>query len=304
MKPSSSGDRQRAIEVLRAFVDRKVCVVGERPELHAALEALSVSPLHPSIVHLLVTINGWRCGVPVERLIEACEAWEMDGKPGLDAGLPAPGTAVDVVRDAASPGDLSALEAAIASVPPLPRCLHGKALRDHGGELLEPPCGCRLPAEGDALDLDAIEARANAATPGPWQTMSNRSTLVHVETQPGFAHAAGIPVCSIPKKRAADAAFIADARADVVALVAEVRRLRAASPPIVETGERMQRDARPLAGETFEQAWARMEKQGYQYGEEALEQVRFGWELARAERVTAARIRSLITKAPTGEGTT
>lgn len=27
---------------------------------------------------------------------------------------------------------------------PLPRCEHGKPLRDGGGELLEPPCGCRL----------------------------------------------------------------------------------------------------------------------------------------------------------------
>lgn len=26
---------------------------------------------------------------------------------------------------------------------PLPRCVHGKALRDAGGEALEPPCGCR-----------------------------------------------------------------------------------------------------------------------------------------------------------------
>jgi hypothetical protein len=26
---------------------------------------------------------------------------------------------------------------------PLPRCQHGSALRDHGGEMLEPPCGCR-----------------------------------------------------------------------------------------------------------------------------------------------------------------
>lgn len=26
---------------------------------------------------------------------------------------------------------------------PLPRCQHGHALRDHGGEALYPPCGCR-----------------------------------------------------------------------------------------------------------------------------------------------------------------
>ncbi len=32
--------------------------------------------------------------------------------------------------------------------------------------------------------------------------------------------------------------------------------------------------------ESFEQAWGRMKARGYQYGEDALEQVRFGWELA------------------------
>lgn len=26
---------------------------------------------------------------------------------------------------------------------PLPRCQHGNALKDGGGELLEPSCGCR-----------------------------------------------------------------------------------------------------------------------------------------------------------------
>lgn len=30
---------------------------------------------------------------------------------------------------------------------------------------------------------------------------------------------------------------------------------------------------------TFEQAWAEKEAEGYQYGRDALEQVRFGWEL-------------------------
>lgn len=31
---------------------------------------------------------------------------------------------------------------------------------------------------------------------------------------------------------------------------------------------------------TFEQAWASYEAKGYQYGRDALEQVRFGWEIA------------------------
>ncbi len=45
---------------------------------------------------------------------------------------------------------LDRLKAAIASCPPLPRCEHGQALRDHGGEHLEPPCGCRYKGDSDA----------------------------------------------------------------------------------------------------------------------------------------------------------
>lgn len=39
------------------------------------------------------------------------------------------------------------LAAAVAKTErdhPLPRCDHGKPLRDGAGEALEPPCGCRL----------------------------------------------------------------------------------------------------------------------------------------------------------------
>jgi len=39
--------------------------------------------------------------------------------------------------------------------------------------------------------------------------------------------------------------------------------------------------------ETFEQAWARMEAEGYQYGGDALENVRFGFELARGSKHAA-----------------
>ena len=35
--------------------------------------------------------------------------------------------------------------------------------------------------------------------------------------------------------------------------------------------------------EAFKKAWKRMEAKGYQYGHDALENVRFGWELAREE---------------------
>jgi hypothetical protein len=37
------------------------------------------------------------------------------------------------------------------------------------------------------------------------------------------------------------------------------------------------------APQTFEQAWALKEAEGYQYGEDALEQVRMGWEMAKGK---------------------
>jgi hypothetical protein len=43
------------------------------------------------------------------------------------------------------------------------------------------------------------------------------------------------------------------------------------------------RAATELARPTFEEVWAEKERQGYQYGHDALEQVRFGWELCMAE---------------------
>jgi len=38
---------------------------------------------------------------------------------------------------------------------------------------------------------------------------------------------------------------------------------------------------------TFEQAWATYEAKGYQYGKDALEQVRFGWEIAHEFAIAA-----------------
>ncbi len=69
------------------------------------------------------------------------------------------------------------------------------------------------------LDLDAIEALANYATPGPWTNDCYGrivSPTIHVVRGQGG--------CKIY----ADAEFIATARDAVPALVAEVRRLRAA----------------------------------------------------------------------------
>lgn len=80
-------------------------------------------------------------------------------------------------------------------------------------------------------ELEAIEARANAATPGPWERWPD-----DVDGGDGWAlvsDADGEPVVGAhpcPLEQCADAeadyAFIAHARSDVPALIAEVRRLR------------------------------------------------------------------------------
>jgi hypothetical protein len=74
--------------------------------------------------------------------------------------------------------------------------------------------------------LAAIEARANAATPGPWCTDS-WEIYQGAEYVPGISEWIG-ETCrgatSMEQDRA-DAAFVAAARTDVPALVAEVREL-------------------------------------------------------------------------------
>lgn len=80
-------------------------------------------------------------------------------------------------------------------------------------------------------ELAAIEARATAATPGPW-TASHRH--VHGTPDNDEQSGLGLEIEGPPQAsgrgqfaRGADATFIAAAREDVPALVAEVRRLRA-----------------------------------------------------------------------------
>jgi hypothetical protein len=63
------------------------------------------------------------------------------------------------------------------------------------------------------IDIDAIRRRADAATDGPWTGANYRMALAGLATSTG--------------NHAADAEFIAHARTDVPALLAEVERLRA-----------------------------------------------------------------------------
>ncbi|WP_432027418.1 hypothetical protein [Streptomyces sp. 1222.5] len=86
------------------------------------------------------------------------------------------------------------------------------------------PC---QPEEAQPLDLDAIATRANAATPGPWCTDS-WEIYQGTEYEPGLSLWIG-ETCrgtTSPEQDRADAAFVAAARTDVPALLAEVRALR------------------------------------------------------------------------------
>lgn len=76
-------------------------------------------------------------------------------------------------------------------------------------------------------ELEKIEARANAATPGPWGT----GTGYEQSKRGNYVHDGHRIVCAEQDETdcvlaTEDAEFIAHARADVPALVAEVRRLQ------------------------------------------------------------------------------
>jgi hypothetical protein len=93
-----------------------------------------------------------------------------------------------------------------------------------------------LPASPPAdLDLDAIRARVDAATDGPWHRVDDFEEDGQAFSEvlgggvPGSMSEHQILICQhfLNKRSGADAEFIAAARADVPVLLAEVERLRA-----------------------------------------------------------------------------
>jgi hypothetical protein len=77
------------------------------------------------------------------------------------------------------------------------------------------------------LDLDAIEARAEAASEGPWSNVDGASSMIHCED--GYVGTVPFPP---------NAYFIAHARTDIPALVAELRAAR----EVVEAAEKLETD--------------------------------------------------------------
>ena len=92
------------------------------------------------------------------------------------------------------------------------------------------------------LDLDAIEVRSALATAGPWHTPHEDGYgCVYIGNYgwvAGDSRGNGPSYDVDDEQGHADAEFIAHAREDVPALVAEVRRLRAvSSPPVEDTAD-------------------------------------------------------------------
>ncbi|MFI9154531.1 hypothetical protein [Streptomyces sp. NPDC053367] len=84
----------------------------------------------------------------------------------------------------------------------------------------------------DQPDLDQIEARANAATPGPWtlelEQCDCSDGYCHHGTYVSAIYAEGERRDELGDFSDDDWRFVIHARTDVPALVAEIRRLRAA----------------------------------------------------------------------------
>jgi hypothetical protein len=75
------------------------------------------------------------------------------------------------------------------------------------------------------LDLDALEALCNAATPGPWGLTTDLQAVLQLNDRGGGLY---IVEC-VQKDEQPNAAFIAASRAALPALIAECRRLQSES---------------------------------------------------------------------------
>jgi hypothetical protein len=82
-------------------------------------------------------------------------------------------------------------------------------------------------------ELKAIEARVDAAAPGPWEATLSQTTEIDI-SGPAIDYRYQDDGTRVSYVSEVDAEFIAAARTDVPALVAEVRRLRRHSEALYE----------------------------------------------------------------------
>lgn len=106
------------------------------------------------------------------------------------------------------------------------------------------------PAPPPAPDLAAIEARAAAATPEPWEwgldpviePGYHTQACVYIGTHP--RHRDATIIAEVDYDRQVDADFIANARTDVPALVAYARALEAANARLAQEADALLRALR------------------------------------------------------------
>lgn len=89
----------------------------------------------------------------------------------------------------------------------------------------------------EPLDLDAIRARADAATPGPWENYPQYGHDFYAYLGGEYLRGVGNLNFGTGDEAEADLAFVLAARQDVPALLAEVRLLRAKLDNALATGE-------------------------------------------------------------------
>ena len=93
-------------------------------------------------------------------------------------------------------------------------------------------------------ELDEIDARANAATEGPWEIDSARDVIGQMGDGDVYRHTVAFACDMLAAETVADEdiAFIVSARTDIPRLVAEVRELRALLSHVSSTGRLSLRD--------------------------------------------------------------
>lgn len=102
------------------------------------------------------------------------------------------------------------------------------------------------------LDLDAIEARANAATPGPWMLKPDHEERDHDHVMgPDDPDGEEVEIARIEIREddagERDGAFIAAARADVPALIARVRELEGVARALAKAARAAVAGIEPIA---------------------------------------------------------
>lgn len=90
------------------------------------------------------------------------------------------------------------------------------------------PSPSEVTQPGEGVDLEAIEARANAASPGPWENEKDNRVIRWDEIGPHRGEVI-LETKHFPASTGRDCEFIAHARQDIPALIAEVRRLRSSN---------------------------------------------------------------------------